>query len=256
MDIPKLNITVTKAATNGQVVDVVDYDDFNTNKNLYNERTDIAIPVTTKTGSDILLPVRGDYPTNGSVPITPGIYKAGCVDFVIEPDPAFVDRYTPRNMITMSNNDDIKDLIIAEERSKKLDEPFITSPDNITNIPVKESDQPEMIALKTAINLKNTDVDNYAGRFGSNYPNDKRQLKGDSATLNIIKRYCKNMDMEAILTFRDANPDVPNPMGREVTISLTDPQSVVDFFNNMINSYDSSSESEEEEEDSLTIIHF
>jgi hypothetical protein len=229
MDIPKLNVSVTKAATNGQVVDVVEYDDYASNKKLYEDRTDIAIPIETKNGN-VLLPVRGDYPTNGSVPITPGVYRGGCVDFIIEPDPAFVDRYVPRNMITMSNNDDIKDLIAAEEKSKKLDEPFITSPDNITNIPIKESDQPEMIALKTAINLKNTDVDNYAGRFGSNYPNDKRQLKSESATLNIIKRYCKNMDMEAILILKDANPDVPNPMGREVVISLTDPQSVAEFF--------------------------
>jgi hypothetical protein len=30
------------------------------------------------------------------------------------------------------------------------------------------------------------------------------------------------MDMEALLTLRDKSPDVPNPIGREITVSLTD----------------------------------
>ena len=54
-----------------------------------------------------------------------------------------------------------------------------------------------------------------------NYPNDKRQLKSSSATLNIIKRFCTNCDMEAILILKDANPDVPNPIGKDIAISLT-----------------------------------
>ena len=75
------------------------------------------------------------------------------------------------------------------------------------------------------INSKHFDIDKYASRFGDNFPNDKRQLKSVSATLNIIKRFCSNCDMEAILILRDKNPNVPNPMNREVAISLTEPLS-------------------------------
>ena len=79
-----------------------------------------------------------------------------------------------------------------------------------------------MRALKMALNAKNIDIDRYAGRFGENFPNDKRQLKNGSATLKIIKRFCDNCDVEAVLTFKDRSPDVPNPMNTEITVSLTD----------------------------------
>ena len=76
-----------------------------------------------------------------------------------------------------------------------------------------------------ALNAKHIDIDKYAGRFGENFPNDKRQLKNNNATLKIIKRFCENCDMEAILIFKDKNPDVPNPMNKEVVVSLTEPVS-------------------------------
>lgn len=217
MDIPKLNVSVTKSAVNGQVFDVVDYDEYRSNYELYDGRTDVAIPVDFK-GKEIILPIKGKYSSNTTMP---GVYNAGCIDFVITPDEAFADRYVSKNSITMSNSDDIRDLILAGDSIKRMDEPFITTPDNITNIPIKPNDQPEMVCLKKALNAKHIDIDKYAARFGDNYPNDKRQLKSTSATLNIIKRYCKNCDMEAILILRDAGPDVPNPINGEISVSLT-----------------------------------
>ena len=218
MEIPPLKVSITKAAINGQVVDVVDYDEYSNHIDCYNGRNDVAIPVDMR-GREILLPVKGSYSSNVTLP---GVYNAGCVDFLIYPDEAFVERYMPKDFISMSNTDDIKELIKNGDAARKLDEPFITSPDSITCIPIKETDQPEMKGLKMALNAKNIDIDKYAARFGDNYPNDKRQLKNSNATLKIIKRFCENCDMEAILTFRDKNPDVPNPMNTEITVSLTD----------------------------------
>ena len=166
------------------------------------------------------------------------------------PEEDFVERYTAKNSITMNNSDDIRDLIIAGEAAKKLDEPFITMPDNVTNIPIRETDHPEMVALKLALNAKHIDIDKYAGRFGDNYPNDKRQLKSSSATVKIIKRFCKNCDMEAILTFKDKSPDVPNPMNKEISVSLTEPfddELSAAIFGN--NNYIQSESSEFEEDD-------
>ena len=218
MEIPPLKVSITKAAINGQVVDVVDYDEYSNHIDCYNGRNDVAIPVDMR-GREILLPIKGSYSSNVTLP---GVYNAGCVDFLIYPDEAFAERYIPKDFISMSNTDDIKELIKNGDAARKLDEPFITSPDSITCIPIKETDQPEMKGLKMALNAKNIDIDKYAARFGDNYPNDKRQLKNSNATLKIIKRFCENCDMEAILTFRDKNPDVPNPMNTEITVSLTD----------------------------------
>ena len=245
MEIPPLKVSITKAAINGQVVDVVDYDEYSKHIDCYSGRNDVAIPVDMR-GREILLPVKGRYSSNVTLP---GVYNAGCVDFLIYPDEAFAERYIPKDFISMSNTDDIRELIKNGDAARKLDEPFITSPDSITCIPIKETDQPEMKGLKMALNAKNIDIDKYAARFGDNYPNDKRQLKNSNATLKIIKRFCENCDMEAILTFRDKNPDVPNPMNTEITVSLTDEIDEEDSENlyAMIEDSDDSSEDDSDE---------
>ena len=245
MEIPPLKVSITKAAINGQVVDVVDYDEYSSHIDCYSGRNDVAIPVDMK-GREILLPVKGRYSSNVTLP---GVYNAGCVDFLIYPDEAFAERYIPKDFISMSNTDDIRELIKNGDAARKLDEPFITSPDSITCIPIKDTDQPEMKGLKMALNAKNIDIDKYAARFGDNYPNDKRQLKNSNATLKIIKRFCENCDMEAILTFRDKNPDVPNPMNTEITVSLTDEIDEEDSENlyAMIEDSDDSSEDDSDE---------
>ena len=219
MEIPPLNISVTKAAVNGQVVDVVDYKDYSIDPDAYAGRSDVGIPAVNTDGTELLLPARGDYNPNATLP---GYYNAGSVDFVIYPDPALQERYIPRDFITMSNNDDIVTLIKRGEAVNKLDESFITTPDSVTHIPIKDTDQPEMKGLKMALNAKHIDLDKYAGRFKDNYPNDKRQLKNSNATLKIIKRFCENCDMEALLIFRDKNDHVLNPMNTEIVVSLTD----------------------------------
>ena len=51
---------------------------------------------------------------------------------------------------------------------------------------------------------------------------DLLRLKNNQITLNIIKRFCTNLDMEALLVLKDKNPDVPNPLNKEVVVSLTE----------------------------------
>lgn len=170
-------------------------------------------------GEQIILPYRGKM---SGQPTTPGIYEAGCIDFCVYPDASNMSQYKPNEIIEMSNKTAIKTILEREKTMARLDEPWITSPDNITKFPINENDQPEMVGLKTALNEKEIDFDKYAPRFGDNFPNDKRQLKNTSVTLNIIKRFCEKCDMEAVLTLRDKNPDVPNPIGREITVSLTE----------------------------------
>lgn len=214
-NIKPLNITVTRCVITGQMYDLMSYEEFCKQKEF--------IPNTAileeYNGQKIVLPNRGEFNAQSS---NPGIYKAGCIDFVIYPTPDNIGNYIPSKIIDMSNTTPIKEMLERKDIMAKLDEPWITSPDNITQFNIVEADKPEMKCLKTALNKKHVDIDKYSARFGDNFPNDKRQLKNNSATLNIIKRYCEHMDMEALLTLRDKNPNVPNPIGSEITVSLTE----------------------------------
>ena len=218
MEIKPLNIKVTRCVIEGQMCDLVDYDEYVESKDKLDSSTAI---LENYKGQNLVLFNRGSYPENGT-PVIPGIYDAGCIDIVVYPDEENLSRYIPEKIINISNTTPMKEMLERKETMNRLDEPWITSPDNVTTFTIFEEDKPEMVCLKTALNKKGIDIDKYSNRFGQNFPNDKRQLKNNSATLNIIKRFCQHMDMEALITLRDKNPDVPNPMGVEITMSLTD----------------------------------
>ena len=218
--IKPLDINIRRTISNGKVLEVVDYDTYGKNPEKYIGRNDVGIEVEDKKhGETLVLPLRDTYSGN---PISPGVYNAGPLDFYVMPDEATYKKYIPGKTVSLSNTMDAKELIEAGESLSRLDEQFITTPDNITRIPVTSLDEPEMKGLKTAINEKNIDLDTYSARFGNNYPNDKRQLQNHGATLNIIKRYGKNLDMEVLLVFKNRNDNVPNPLKKDIVVSLTE----------------------------------
>lgn len=214
MNIKPLAVKVSRCVISGQMYDLLTYEEYVDTKEI---APNTAI-LTKFNDKDIVLPIKGNY--NGQT--TPGVYNAGCIDFVIKPTTENVHQYTPSKIIEMSNNTAMKDILERKDILARLDEPWITSPDNITQFTITDEDRPEMRCLKTALNKKKIDIDKYAPRFGDNFPNDKRQLKNNGATLNIIKRFCKCLDMEALMILRDKNPNVPNPIGSEILVSLTD----------------------------------
>lgn len=219
-EIPTLNVDLKRAVSNGQVYEVLTEQEYFDEPNKYANRNDIGILLKYK-DSDVVIPLRSE---DNATPVSPGLYHApnSPIAFVKIPDDTVLHKYIPEKIVSINNLSNVQEIINTSEEIRKLDEPFITTPDEITKIPIRPDDQPEMVCLKSAINAKNIDIDKYANRFSSNYPNDKRQLRNTSVTLNIIKRFCANMDMEAVLTLRDKSPDVPNPMGKEITVSLTD----------------------------------
>lgn len=218
-----LNTKVTKAVINGSIYDIMDYDEYSKVRNNCSVNN-VAVKYS-KNGNDMVLPVKGTT-YNDSV-TTPGVYKAGPLDFFVLPTESNINQYKPKKIVEISNTDSMKTILEKEEVIGRLTEPWITSPDNITTFPIYEDDHPEMVALKKALNAKNIDFDKYASRFGANFPNDKRQLKNTSATLNILKRFCENCDIECEIVLRDKNPLVPNPMGSEVRVKLTDSPEIV-----------------------------
>lgn len=215
-NIAPLNVKLKRCIIGGQMYDLVSYDDYIEQEPMRSNST--AIMEEYK-GDNIVLPYRGKF---SGQQVLPGIYNAGCIDFCVYPDENMTSQYIPNKIIDINNTMAMKDILEKEDVMARLDEPWITSPDNITKFPINDADQPEMVCLKTALNEKEIDFDKYSPRFGDNFPNDKRQLKNNGATLNIIKRFCEKCDMEAILTLRDKNQNVPNPIGREISVSLTE----------------------------------
>ena len=97
---------------------------------------------------------------------------------------------------------------------------MLSNSDNLFKPIPKENDSPEMKAMKKAICLKNIDIDAYADRFGDNFNNDKRLMKGSNITLSKAKSIGNNLDMKITLTISDARPDVPNPIGESITVDI------------------------------------
>lgn len=219
-DFKPLNINIRRGVINGQMKELLTYDEYVNNED-HIDISSTSLLERDKNGDMLALPVKGKLST-GQQPTNPGIYSAGCVDFVVFPEDKDKINYIPSKIIEMDNHTAIKDILEKEDTLSRLSEPWITSPDKITVFPISEDDQPEMVCLKTALNAKEIDFDKYSVRFGENSPNDKRQLKNHSATLKIIKRFCDKCDMEAILILRDKNPKVPNPIGRDIVVSLTE----------------------------------
>jgi hypothetical protein len=206
---------------NGQMMEILTFDEFAKNADLVSPGS-TCIERTTESGETILLPYKGKLKGDHKYPEAPGVYNLGPCAYTVYPDSDKVDNYKPDKIIELNNKDGIKAILEAETQLTRLADPWITSPDNVTTIQIEEDDRPEVVGLKTAINEKKIDLDKYSARFGENYPNDKRQLKNSGITLKILERFCNNLDIEAVITFRDKNPNVPNPIGRDISISLTD----------------------------------
>ena len=121
--------------------------------------------------------------------------------------------------------DDFDSLQTISDAKKKLDESInklieTTDGSSIYRPPLLESDSAEMRAMKECIIAKNIDLDKYKDRFGANYPNDKRKLKDDNITLNMISRMCENLDIRLDLVFSDASGEIPNPMDKVVKANI------------------------------------
>ena len=103
---------------------------------------------------------------------------------------------------------------------------ILTTIDNVFAPEIYNNDTPEMKAMKQAILDKHIDLDKYEPRFGPNYNNDKRLLKKSSITFGKLRSICDALDMKVTMTIEDSSPDVPNPIGRSITVDLTDKSSL------------------------------
>ena len=195
--------------------DIVTFDEYASNKELY-ANTKTAIEIEDSSGVVLALPYRskGDG--------RPGVYDEGTFSRIIYPEEdnsIYVEN--AQNVLNLSDSANVNEYMHKQEILKDLETESLTSPDNIFEPPLRNDDTEEMRGFKEALIAKHVDIDKYESRFGKNFPNEKRLMKGNKISIEKLKHIGDRLDMEVVITFRDKSPDVPNPMGIEITKTIT-----------------------------------
>lgn len=153
---------------------------------------------------------------------TNGVVLDGCMATFISADKD-QSKYELENMkiIDFSNAKSMQDQIEKSSELRSMEETILINPDNIFNVRIKPNDLPEMIGLKEAVNRKNIDINKYAYRFGDNFNNDRRLFEKDTITLAKIKTIAEALDMDCYVIFEDREPNVPNPIGSQIKVKIT-----------------------------------
>lgn len=198
-----------RASIDNKFYDVISEDDFNSHLDVYNtklsavEKDGFIFPVISATDTRV------------------GINNQGALNFYNYPETVEdMDKYNIDKMIDTTDCKSINEFMSKKESIRDLEKEMLTSPDNITIPIVSASDTPEMKGLKLAIIAKHIDLDKYSDRFGENYPNDKRTLKGHTATIKLLRRFCTNLDLKCKIILEDASPKAANLMGKEIVIDI------------------------------------
>ena len=199
-----------KATINGKVTTVLKPHEVLSNSVFQNKFTSVEI-------EDVILPVKTAYD-----PSTPGFYVVcgGKIGKAIKPSDEDKNLYSVDRAIDFSNIESMKELVAKQEMVKKMESDVLSNSDNLFKPIVKDNDSPEMKAIKEAICRKGIDIDAYADRFGENFNNDKRLLKGSSITMSKMKSICDKLDMKCTLVITDSSSNVPNPIGSEISVDI------------------------------------
>lgn len=199
-----------KGKINGLMFDVVEFEQYQNNKPLYNNKF-------TAIESDGLL-----YPITNNKR-TPGYYhkEGNLFGQFIEPDQTQIYDYSNENIIDFNSVSSMKDILEKSIALRDMEKEILCSSDNKFKPVIDEKDDLEMKALKEAIIAKDIDLDSYEHRFGHNYNNDKRLFKKNSMSLRKMKTFGNALDMRITLTIQDKNSDVVNPIGRVITVDIT-----------------------------------
>ncbi len=208
-------MTFDKAKIGNNIYDVISEEEYLRNPSLYEKYTAI------KRGDGYIYPVIDSCSNEDAFKV--GYHPLGCINlFVLPETETDKDKYSDESIIPFHDITHIKEMINSQQILYNAERSILTNIDNLYVPAIGENDAPEMVALKQAIIDKHIDLDKYEPRFGPNYNNDKRLLSKENLTIGKLRTFCKALDMKATLTIEDANPDVPNPIGRVITTELTD----------------------------------
>ena len=203
-----MDINLKKIRLDNKIYDVTSQETYCSNPGKFDsnytaiENEGYAYPFITKT----------DY-YNG----VPGVYNAGLAMFYNTP----TSEANMQNAIDFSDVKSMKNMIEKSNMVKNLENEILVNSDNVTVIKSDDNDDAEMAALKEAINSKQCDINMYGARFNGNLLNDIRILRGHSITLSKLKTYGNALDMKMTLTIEDKDPNVPNPIGKSISVEIT-----------------------------------
>lgn len=161
------------------------------------------------------------YPLRSKSDSRPGMYASNGICKYKDPTPEEAKDYSIDNITDFSKPSTVGELISKQNKIKQQERTILMNADNIFQPQVKQDDYPAMVALKTAINMKNIDIDSYAHRFGANRNNDIRLLDKSDITLKKLVSIAKNLDIRVELSLSDIDDDIPNPIGEVITVDLT-----------------------------------
>lgn len=211
-------MNVKRAKVENKLLDVIPVDSYR--KDLYgNNNTAVEVEYN---GDHYILPVRSSSDDR------PGLYDIGAISFLKYPEDCsdadikkedYLYDHVP--VYDFSSATGINDVLNTQAQIRGMEADLLTDIDSVYRCVRHSDDSPEMTALKDAIDMKSCDLNKYSQRYGENYLNDKRILKGKDITLKKLVAHAQNLDMEVELIIRDKSDDVPNPMGSEVKTILT-----------------------------------
>lgn len=210
------------APIDGKVMDIITEEEYSQKFKMYSENPSVCSMTaleTSKGDESYLLPFRGKTDDR------PGVYPDGNLYFVKFPESEEEEKsYNKKNIdiVDFSNVDNINDFLAKNGQVREMENLSLSDSDEIFIPPISGRETEAMKAFKQAIAAKHMDIDRYSSRFGENYLNDKRILKGDDITLNKLVSICNKFDIEAKLILSDKHPDVANPMGNNIETILTD----------------------------------
>lgn len=202
-------MSIEKAKVDEAIYDVLTHEEY------YSMRQGVLPQFTAIKEEEYLYPIRSKTDTR------PGAYPSGPVIFYKDPETDEQrNEYSVSNIINFSDSKNLKELIQKQNAVRNTERAILTTIDNIFVPEIGENDTPAMKGLKEAIIAKKVDIDKYESRFGANYNNDKRLLRRDSITLQKMESLMGILDMKGTLIIEDADPNVPNPIGRQIIVEL------------------------------------
>lgn len=206
----------------GKLVDVLSEQEYAEKAKIYSENPSMyqntALEISNGDNSYVL-------PFRNKTDDRPGIYNEmdGSIYFVRFPNKEEDASYNSKDLqiVDYSNVNDVKEFLKKNDQIRDMENTILSDIDSVYTPSIGEQDSPEMKAFKMAIASKHCDLNKYAPRFGDNYLNDKRILKGPSITMNKLILMSKKMDIEVEMILRNSGDDVANPMDKEIRVILT-----------------------------------
>lgn len=199
-----------KAKVDGKLRDIISSEDYYNNQAYYNKNKQIAVQ-----WGDNLYPIRNRFDS------TPGVYNTNVGTMFIPPKKNDKN-YLANNIIDFDSVKTMAEMIEKNNTLKDIEKDILTTDSNNICIPnITDRDTPEMRVLKEAIIEKHIDLDKYEDRFNGNYSNDRRILLKDRISFSKLRDMLNILDIKGTLVLEDANSEVPNPMGKTLSIEIT-----------------------------------